>query len=144
MAWVEINAATGATSATAPGSGDAQAGAGGQPVGNGGAGGSTFVTTTQGGAGLGGSAATGGAAGESGGAGGIADAGPPDAPCTAESNLEFCVRTRKNCGSAMAADNCGVVRTTNCGTCSALQICSGGGAPNVLRGLRRTSRKAAP
>jgi poly(beta-D-mannuronate) lyase len=44
--------------------------------------------------------------------------------CTPESNTTFCSRLGKNCGSVTAADNCGVSRTVDCGSCTAPATCS--------------------
>ncbi len=51
--------------------------------------------------------------------------------CQAESDAELCARKQKNCGSYMAADNCGQVRTVDCGSCSGSETCAGGGVENV-------------
>ncbi len=37
--------------------------------------------------------------------------------CTAETNIQFCSRLGKNCGSVTAYNNCGTLRTINCGVC---------------------------
>jgi len=51
--------------------------------------------------------------------------GLPGDGCEAplETNLAFCQRLGKNCGSVTGTDNCGNSRTINCGTCSAGQTC---------------------
>ena len=36
-----------------------------------------------------------------------------------EGNTTFCGRLGKDCGAVTAADNCGVSRTVDCGTCTA-------------------------
>lgn len=44
---------------------------------------------------------------------------PPDAPCIAESDPNFCTRIGKSCELVTALDNCGVSRTVNsCGLCT--------------------------
>jgi endo-1,4-beta-D-glucanase Y len=56
---------------------------------------------------------------------------PPTA-CTPESDVQFCDRLNKDCGSVTAEDNCGTSRTvTSCGTCTSPATCGGGGLPNV-------------
>src|SRR6202171_6274492 len=54
------------------------------------------------------------------------------AACAPESNVAFCTRVGKNCGSVTALDNCGTSRTVaSCGTCAGVQTCSGAGVANV-------------
>jgi NedA-like, galactose-binding domain len=108
---------------------------------DGGAGGAdgTSSSTTQAGGGSGGAAGSeaggsggmGGSAGAGGAAGSVMEAGVADVPCTPESDLDFCARKSKNCGTFTATDNCGVSRMASCGTCAALQACAGGGVQNV-------------
>ena len=43
--------------------------------------------------------------------------------CTPETNIQFCTRLNKNCGSVTASDNCGISRTVNCGSCSTGYTC---------------------
>jgi hypothetical protein len=59
------------------------------------------------------------------------DAGAPDAPCSPQSDPDFCAAKGKNCGTVMAPDNCGRPRTAVCGTCGPLRACGGGGMANV-------------
>jgi hypothetical protein len=49
-----------------------------------------------------------------------------DAPlCTHETDMAFCARLGKNCGSVMDADNCDQIRTAECGACSGgTPVCS--------------------
>ena len=57
--------------------------------------------------------------------------------CTSETDLVFCARLGKDCGSVTALDNCGVRRTVrSCGTCasgacSPSGTCSGSGNPGI-------------
>ena len=45
--------------------------------------------------------------------------------CTPETDIVFCSRLGKNCGSLTASDNCGNSRTvTNCGNCGTGQTCT--------------------
>jgi hypothetical protein len=41
------------------------------------------------------------------------------AGCVAETDVAFCTRLGKGCDPVTALDNCGTMRTTDCGTCSA-------------------------
>ena len=43
--------------------------------------------------------------------------------CIAESDVKFCVRTGRSCGSVVANDNCGQIRTVDCGQCASGQYC---------------------
>ena len=43
--------------------------------------------------------------------------------CVPESDAEFCARLGKDCESVTAADNCGVTRTRDCGTCTSPEVC---------------------
>ncbi|MEO6774388.1 MAG: hypothetical protein ABI467_15435 [Kofleriaceae bacterium] len=47
-----------------------------------------------------------------------AAAGDGDGACVPESDAAFCLRTGKTCESQTAPDNCGLSRTTDCGTCA--------------------------
>ncbi len=52
--------------------------------------------------------------------------------CVPESNVQFCARQGKNCGTVTGQDNCGDTRSvSSCGTCASGQSCGGGGTPNV-------------
>ncbi len=51
--------------------------------------------------------------------------------CTAETDSQFCTRLGKNCGLVTGTDNCGTSKTVDCGTCSSLNTCGGGGTENV-------------
>jgi uncharacterized protein (TIGR02145 family) len=55
------------------------------------------------------------------------------APCTSQTNLQFCSYLGKNCGLVTGLDTCGDTRTNiNCGSsCSAYDTCGGGGTANV-------------
>lgn len=59
------------------------------------------------------------------------DQDPDACSCVPESADPFCVRLDKNCGAITALDNCGIVRTENCGTCTDPEICGGAGVPGV-------------
>lgn len=49
----------------------------------------------------------------------------PDMPvCIPESNADFCLRYVATCGNVSRVDNCGVVRSTSCGTCGVGAFCS--------------------
>lgn len=43
--------------------------------------------------------------------------------CQPESDLAFCARLGKTCGSVTATDNCGASRTAECGTCGSFRTC---------------------
>ncbi len=50
-------------------------------------------------------------------------------PCSAETNVAFCTRLSKQCGSVTAADNCGTPRTVgSCGVCPNNGVCTPGGS----------------
>jgi hypothetical protein len=51
--------------------------------------------------------------------------------CTSETSPQFCQRLGKTCGTVTANDNCGVSRTTSCGSCFSPQTCGGSGVPNT-------------
>ncbi len=54
--------------------------------------------------------------------------------CARESNTAFCLRLGKDCDNVTRADNCGDLRTANCGACSLPELCGGGGgSANVCR-----------
>lgn len=57
--------------------------------------------------------------------------GPPDA-CSAETDPDFCARLGASCAVVTAVDNCGDMRSVNCGTCTLPQSCAGdcGGTAN--------------
>jgi hypothetical protein len=61
--------------------------------------------------------------------------------CVAETDLQVCQRRGATCGSLTAEDNCGVVRTVNCGSCTSPAVCGGGGTANVCGG---TAVRSAP
>lgn len=44
--------------------------------------------------------------------------------CVPETDSQFCSRLGKNCGSVTAVNNCGILKTVNCGSCSG--ICQNG------------------
>ena len=56
------------------------------------------------------------------------------AGCVPESDATMCARLHKNCDTVTAMDNCGTVRTANCGVCTPPQSCGGSGQPNVCGG----------
>jgi hypothetical protein len=58
----------------------------------------------------------------------IASCGAPtEVPvCRPESDAEVCGRSEKSCGDVSAKDNCGKVRTVNCGPCAGSETCTGG------------------
>jgi len=53
--------------------------------------------------------------------------GNPGAPnicgCTPETNTTFCSRNGGECGTLLGIDNCGALRTPNCGSCDIQEIC---------------------
>lgn len=51
--------------------------------------------------------------------------------CAAETDMAFCTRLGKTCGSVTAADSCGQMRTASCGTCMMPATCGGAGTVNV-------------
>jgi hypothetical protein len=51
--------------------------------------------------------------------------------CMPETDGAFCVRYGKDCGTFMTTDNCGAVRSANCGSCLMGMTCGGGGMANV-------------
>lgn len=51
--------------------------------------------------------------------------------CLPESSAAFCARLGFTCDDVTAEDNCGDVRTENCGTCDPPATCGGGGTDNV-------------
>jgi hypothetical protein len=52
--------------------------------------------------------------------------------CVPETDVAFCGRLAKACGSVTGTDNCSAPRTVaSCGTCAAPQTCGGAGTPNV-------------
>ncbi len=56
----------------------------------------------------------------------------PVVACTPETDLAFCQRLGKNCGSVTYFDNCGTSRIVpSCGSCTDSTNCGGGGIPNV-------------
>jgi hypothetical protein len=71
-----------------------------------------------------------------------ADAGVVDSPqCTPETDPQMCTRLGRVCGSASGTDNCGVIRTPNCGpasrSCSQdglLGTCAGGTETCTVQG----------
>jgi hypothetical protein len=54
--------------------------------------------------------------------------------CNVESDAQFCNRLGKDCGSVTAPDDCDVMRTANCGSCTMPSSCGGGGTQNVCGG----------
>ena len=48
-----------------------------------------------------------------------------------ETDEDFCLKYGKNCGMFSGTDICQQIRTTDCGTCVAPEICGGGGVSNV-------------
>ena len=46
--------------------------------------------------------------------------------CIAETDIAYCGRLGKNCGTVSAADNCGVSRAVSCGSCPSGRVCSPG------------------
>lgn len=47
------------------------------------------------------------------------------APCTPETDAEFCARLAKSCGEVTGTDNCGTARTvSSCGECTSPETCS--------------------
>ncbi len=62
--------------------------------------------------------------------------------CPAESDSQFCARSRKNCGSFLGLDNCGTSRRAlACGTClGAGSVCGGSGTLNVCSGTEPVNR----
>lgn len=52
-------------------------------------------------------------------------------PCEQESDLELCIRVGLTCAEATVEDNCGTMRSVNCGSCTQPATCGGGGTPNV-------------
>ncbi len=63
----------------------------------------------------------------------VSDGGTnPDATtCQPETDLAFCARLSAACDPLTAMDNCGAVRTADCGTCAAPLECGAGGTANV-------------
>jgi predicted alpha-1,2-mannosidase len=54
------------------------------------------------------------------------------AMCMPETDMAFCARLAKNCGTVANNDNCGAPRTVmSCGVCAAPNTCAGGGVANV-------------
>jgi hypothetical protein len=115
-----------------------------------------------GGTGLGGAAGIGGTAG-AGGAGGVKEAGPDGTPseagpdvgtdavadaapeveaCAPETDDALCARFRKNCGSFVAVDNCGLARSVFiCGRCTDDgAVCGSGGTLNLCPGSEPVNR----
>ena len=105
----------------APGTGGTFGAGGG--IGMGGAMSTGGVVAMDGAVSTGGTVSTGGSGGTvaTGGAGGFPDAGTHDAlidaACIPESDAQFCTSVGKSCEPTSGTDNCGVVRTANCGTC---------------------------
>lgn len=56
---------------------------------------------------------------------------PKVCACVAEDAATFCARQEKDCGDLSALDNCEILRTENCGTCTEPETCGGEGTPNV-------------
>jgi hypothetical protein len=50
--------------------------------------------------------------------GAMGDGNDADVRCDPETDQAFCARLGKNCEMVMEADNCGVLRGANCGTCA--------------------------
>ncbi|HMJ57159.1 MAG TPA: discoidin domain-containing protein [Polyangiaceae bacterium] len=60
------------------------------------------------------------------------DAADSDADaCTPETDVAFCMRVAKNCGTVNGTNNCGAAVSVGCGSCVAPQTCGGAGQPNL-------------
>jgi len=53
------------------------------------------------------------------------------AGCTPSSKEKFCQDLGKNCGSIIGTDNCGMIRTEDCGMCTSPETCGGGGTQHI-------------
>lgn len=56
---------------------------------------------------------------------------PNTCGCAPETDVGFCLRLGKQCGSVTASDTCGQQRTVACGSCTMPATCGGTGTPNV-------------
>ncbi|MFZ5441176.1 MAG: hypothetical protein ACOZQL_14300 [Myxococcota bacterium] len=54
--------------------------------------------------------------------------------CVVETDAQLCQRLGATCGLLTAPDDCDVVRTVDCGSCTAPSFCGGGGVANVCGG----------
>src|SRR5690606_19014566 len=48
---------------------------------------------------------------------------PNQCACPPQPDEEFCARHRRNCGTYSAMDNCGDMRTADCGSCADPSVC---------------------
>ena len=62
--------------------------------------------------------------------------------CT-ETDAQLCVRLGKTCGTPSLTDLCGVIRTPNCGSCTAPAYCGGSGTANACGGTCTTETDPA-
>jgi hypothetical protein len=61
----------------------------------------------------------------------MSDTGSACGPCVSEDDASFCARQGATCGSLSALDNCGAMRTVDCGGCDVGVTCGASAGPNL-------------